>query len=106
MTQSTMQFDHQGSFIKVEHAATDLLEVEIQFKTLKPDTIILYTQTVSDTDQDTGYIQVRSSICRRWLSYLRQFLLSPETRSCEVIKSTAQQFLVRSVQNYSMYRFW
>ena len=53
-----MQFDHQGAFIKVEHLATDLLEVALQFKTLKPDTIILYTKTVSDTDQDTGYIQV------------------------------------------------
>ncbi len=54
-----MQFDHQGAFIKVEHAAADLLEVALQFKTLKPDTILLYTETMSDSDQDTGYIQVR-----------------------------------------------
>ena len=58
MSQSTMQFDHQGAFIKVEHAVSDLLEVQLQFRTLKPDTILLYTETVSDTDQDTGYIQV------------------------------------------------
>ena len=59
MTQSTLQFDHQGAFIKVEHAVADLLQVELQFKTLKPDTILLYTETTSDTDQETGYIQVR-----------------------------------------------
>ena len=53
-----MQFDHQGAFIKVEHAVSDLLEVQLQFRTLKPDTILLYTETMSDTDQDTGYIQV------------------------------------------------
>ena len=53
-----MQFDHQGAFIKMEHAVSDLLEVQLQFRTLKPDTILLYTETVSDTDQDTGYIQV------------------------------------------------
>ena len=58
MSQSTMQLDHQGAFIKVEHAVSDLLEVQLQFRTLKPDTILLYTETVSDTDQDTGYIQV------------------------------------------------
>ena len=53
-----MLFDHQGAFIKMEHAVSDLLEVQLQFRTLKPDTILLYTETVSDTDQDTGYIRV------------------------------------------------
>ena len=58
MSQSTMQFDHQGSFIKVERAPGDLLQVELQFRTLKPDVVLVYSETLSESDAQTGYIQV------------------------------------------------
>ena len=61
MSQSTMQFDHQGAFIKVERAPGDLLQVELQFRTLKPDVVLVYSETLSESDAQTGYIQVRLS---------------------------------------------
>ncbi len=56
MSQSILQFTHQGAFVKVEHSSSDCLEVILEFRTLKPDSVLLYTETSSGGDK--GYIQV------------------------------------------------
>ncbi len=63
MSASALQFDHQGAFIKVEHGVADLLRVSLQFRTLKPDTVLLYTDTMGQDTQNTGHLQVCVCVC-------------------------------------------
>ena len=42
--------------MKAEHRSSDQLRVQLEFRTLKPDSILLYTETTSGPDK--GFIQV------------------------------------------------
>lgn len=57
MNQRILQFTHQGAFVKVEHSASDSLEVVLQFRTLKPDAVLVYS--LAHSGGDDGYIQVQ-----------------------------------------------
>ena len=53
---SSLQFTHDGAFARFEHHSASSLRIQLQFRTLRSNSFILYTESSAATPK--GYLQV------------------------------------------------
>ena len=57
LNETCLQFTHDGAFIKIEQTVEQFVEVEMEFRTLKKDGLLMYSSV--ERGEQKGFMQVR-----------------------------------------------